>query len=254
VAFWLATALARRGRPAVVALYYHGVAPRDRERFRRQMKAIADRAIGADGIESAFRSRTWPPRVFVTFDDALDSVGTVVLPLLRRLRVPCTVFAVAGHLGRRPTWPVDTMGAGSAELTMSAADLRVSADVCAVGSHGTSHRPLTDLDRQEARQELISSRFLLEEATGKPIRDFAFPHGACDRALVETALACGYHRVFTLSPPPCGPEGVVIGRMKMTPAAWPIEFRLTAAGAYAWLPRWRRLVRRFSPLGAKVAP
>ena len=190
----------------------------------------------------------------MTFDDALGDLPRSALPVLRKLAVPCAIFAVADRLGRRADWTGPDRSGGAAEITMSALQLRRAArqNGVTVGSHAATHRPLTAMSARKALLELTLSRSTLERDTGGPIRDFAFPHGACDEGLIESALAAGYSRVYTLSPTPSAPAGrggVVIGRMKMTPDAWPIEFRLTAAGAYVWLPRWRRLVGhlRLSP-------
>jgi peptidoglycan/xylan/chitin deacetylase (PgdA/CDA1 family) len=235
VLYWLGTGFGRVGRRDVVTLCYHGVKPDQRRRFARQMAWIARRGRG---------------RVRVTFDDAFANLLDNALPVMHELGIPATVFAVTGNLGSRPDWEIAADHPDASEPTMTAAQIRLAAADCSTtfGSHGATHRRLTDLSADEVYWELKESRTALEQITGTDVEDFAPPHGACDEALVDAAIAAGYRRVFTLDEPrdqrDDGARGRVNGRMKMSPDVWPIEFALTAAGAYRWLPGIRRLIRR----------
>jgi hypothetical protein len=46
----------------------------------------------------------------------------------------------------------------------------------------------------------------------------------------------------------------VIARQTMSPDAWGVEFRLTVAGAYRWLPFVRRILRRLRGAQRDAAP
>ena len=244
VLYWLGTGFGRVGRRDVVTLCYHGVKPRQRRRFARQMAWIARRGRG---------------RVRVTFDDAFANLLDNALPVMHELGIPATVFAVTGNLGSPPDWEIAGDHPDASEPTMTAAQIRL-ADAergATFGSHGATHRRLTDLSPDEVYWELMESRTALEQITGKAVEDFAPPHGACDEALVDAAIAAGYRRVFTVGEPngdgTHGAEGRVIGRMKMSPDVWPIEFALTVSGGYGWLPGFRRRARR-TRLGEHALP
>jgi peptidoglycan/xylan/chitin deacetylase (PgdA/CDA1 family) len=230
-------AMIRRRR---VTLCYHGVLPRQRTEFARQMRWLARR--GTD-------------RVRLTFDDAFANLLDNALPVLTELNIPVTIFAVTGNLGSRPAWDIAPDHPDASEVTMTAAQMRLAAAECPVtfGTHGVTHRRLTELPDDEAHRELVESKRDLEWILDTTIHDFAAPHGACDEALIASALTAGYRRVHVTEEPPRKSaqraEGHVIGRMKMSPDAWPIEFELTAFGAYGWLPGFRKLVRMFRPGG-----
>ncbi len=250
--WWLLTGGGRWGGPRVVTLCYHGVTRRQRKRFRRQMERIAGRAVpsaaaGAVPASGSGGRRGSLPGVCVTFDDAFANLLENALSVTRALRIPVTLFAVAEGLGSRPGWEMDRGHPDRDEPMMSADQLAEAAAAgCTIGSHSATHRRLDELSPAEARQELSRSKALLEGLLGRPVEEFAFPHGAFDRQLVEDAFAAGYKRLFTLDPSSSATadRGRVVGRMPMSPDVWPIEHMLTTTGAYAWLPAVRRFVHR----------
>jgi peptidoglycan/xylan/chitin deacetylase (PgdA/CDA1 family) len=61
-----------------------------------------------------------------------------------------------------------------------------------IGSHGCSHRILTRLKLEQAEDELIRSKAEIERRVGQEVRHFAFPDGAVNRSLMESAGRVGY--------------------------------------------------------------
>ncbi len=236
---WVATGFGRWGRTAVVTLCYHGIRPDQVARFRRQMTAIAPRSIAAAQIGSTPHRFGSAPRVCVTFDDAFANLIENALPVTRGLHIPVTVFAVTGSLGTRPRWLTHADHPDAVEITMTPDQIAEAArdPLCTIGSHTDTHRNLTRLGPEEVRDELVRSREGLESLLRRRVEDFAFPYGAANPGVIGEALAAGYRRVFTLNQPSnaAAPDGSVVCRMIMSPDIWPIEFRLTAAGAYSWL-------------------
>lgn len=141
----------------------------------------------ADRIE---RGDVLPPRsAVITFDDGYASVVTEGLPLLRRLRVPATVFVIAGRIGGDNQWPGQTIAvrpmplAGLSELR----DL-VSAGVT-LGSHSWSHPHLPALPSEALLKEINESADRIEQALQTPVRHFAYPYGERgDREIAATRL------------------------------------------------------------------
>lgn len=256
--WWVGTGFGRWRRGAVVVLCYHGVKAAERRSFRWQMSHVAGRAIGAEEIARVAVARRSLPRVCVTCDDAFANLLENALPSTRALRIPLTVFAVSGNLGQAPRWTMPPGHPESAEIVMTAEQVRVAARAsgCRFGSHTVSHRPLVSLAARAARAELAESKAALERLLGVPVVDLAVPYGRYDPAIVAQARALGYARVYTLDPccdPRALPPGMV-GRFSMSPNAWPLEFVLTCAGAYAWLYPWRRLLNRWRTLPVFTGP
>jgi peptidoglycan/xylan/chitin deacetylase (PgdA/CDA1 family) len=234
----------RSGR--VITLCYHGVTDAQRSSFRRQMTSIARRATLHP--DEHRRRRFARPRVCVTFDDAFDNLLDNALPVTRELGIPVTVFVPTACLGAPPGWSIaaDHPDAGQPVMTADSIERLAADGICCFGSHSATHRALPDLPPDEARRELIESKSALEQIAGCAVSDFAFPYGECNRRLIDEARSAGYRRIYTLDPPARlkRRDADVIPRMRMSPDAWFIEFRLTVCGAYDWLPAARRLLRR----------
>jgi peptidoglycan/xylan/chitin deacetylase (PgdA/CDA1 family) len=104
-----------------------------------------------------------------------------------------------------------------------------------VESHGISHRPLTELQLDEAAREIALSKLRLEERLGRPVRAFAYVKGSeahfrpVHLGLVAQA---GYEVAFTsvsgLNAP--GTDPMRLHRYNVEPYA-PRTFELVLAGA-----------------------
>ncbi|MCH8315600.1 MAG: polysaccharide deacetylase family protein [Planctomycetes bacterium] len=255
---WLAAGCGIVGRPRVVTLCYHGVTARQRRRFERQITWIADRAVPPDAAELDLRRRRARPGVCVTFDDGFANLLDHALPVTRELGIPAMVFVVTENLGCRPKWDLTPDHPDASQITLSESQLRQAAEepLCRFASHSSTHPRLTDLPLGQARRELSQSKAVLEQMLGRPVEDFAYPYGACNPTLVREAFASGYRRIHTMGPITMPGEvcGEVIVRMKMSPDAWTIEFRLTVAGAYDWLASVRRVFHRLRQARSAAAP
>ena len=255
---WLAAGCGIVRRPRVVTLCYHGVTARQRRRFERQMTMIADRAVPTDAAEPDRRRRRARPGVCVTFDDGFAKLLEHALPVTRELGIPAMVFVVTENMGCLPKWEMTPDHPDASQITLSESQLRQAAEepLCRFASHSSTHLRLTDLPLGQARRELSGSRAVLEQRLGRPVEDFAYPYGACNPALVHEAFASGYRRVHTMGPITMPEDvcGEVIVRMKMSPDAWTIEFRLTVAGAYDWLASVRRVFHRLRQARSAAAP
>lgn len=75
----------------------------------------------------------------------------------------------------------------------------------AIGSHTHSHRVLSTLDRERQKQELCTSKAVLEEKLGREVKSVAYPVGGQGHytpATQELARACGYSVGFTFGNQP----------------------------------------------------
>jgi peptidoglycan/xylan/chitin deacetylase (PgdA/CDA1 family) len=232
IAAWLVAGLRRRRHAAPITLCYHGVTAAQQPRFERQMRRLA---AGGGAVS-------------VTFDDAFANLRATALPVTTDLDIPVTIFAVSGNLGGPPHWRLPADHPDADEPTIDAWQLAelASEPTITIGSHGLTHAPLPSLAPAQARAELVGSRYDLERLTGRPVTEFAFPHGRCDDGLIDEAFAAGYLTVHVLDEVPGrrGHRGTVVDRFGMSPDVWPVEFALTIAGAYRWLPPLRRWLRR----------
>jgi peptidoglycan/xylan/chitin deacetylase (PgdA/CDA1 family) len=132
----------------------------------------------------------------VTFDDAYESVVIHGAPILQKMNVPATVFAIGARLGGDNQWYGQWRQIPRMPLA-TAAQLRelVSAGI-AIGAHSWSHPRLTDLDDEGLRREIVEGADRLEQTLGAPVRHLAYPYGifgprevAVARTRFRTAVA-----------------------------------------------------------------
>lgn len=228
----------------VVVLCYHSILATQRTAFEQQMQYIKKRAVSLDRVKNASDNDAM---VVVTFDDAYECLLHNVVPVVRALQVPITIFAVSGNLGKPPAWLTESRHPDADLPTMSADQLWQLAREPGVmiGSHSSSHRRLGELSAAEVDDELASSKASLQEMLGLPCLYLALPHGSYRPEVIDLAIRHGYDRVLTLdeiSLPSRWPTGTV-GRFTVSPDMWMIEFVLTVHGAYAWLHVWRSWIR-----------
>jgi peptidoglycan/xylan/chitin deacetylase (PgdA/CDA1 family) len=247
VVFYAVQSLARLARTVAgkrparcMILYYHSV-PRDqRARFARQLDVIRRHSHVVD-VTVAGALASGHRYTGITFDDAFENYLTEALPELAARRMPSTMFVISGALGK-------SFGpAGRSEKVMTAEQLcSLPQDLVSVGSHTVSHPYLPELALDHARRELRDSRASLEQLLQRDVSTFSFPFGGFSSALVDFCREAGYRRTFTTLPAfafSAGGDEFVVGRVRVDPTDWPLEFRLKLAGAYNWLP-WAFALKR----------
>lgn len=227
-------AIARRpaGDAEPVVMTYHSVRPEDVPNFERQMRHLSSRTTV---FPDERRRRNGHQPVAVTFDDAFQTVFDNALPVMARHGIPATIFTPTGYLGCAAGW-IERAGVPNAPAVVSADGLS-SANRTRVrfASHTVSHPYLASLDRGVLRHELAHSKHALERLVGEPVTMLSLPYGSFSPPVLEEARAAGYERVFANVPVTKGAGEGLVGRINVTPADWPLEFRLKARGAYGWM-------------------
>lgn len=129
----------------------------------------------------------------ITFDDGFPGVGAHAWPILRRHRLPATVFIVAETMvrERQVDW-VDTEEPGVLGTMQRSEVEALAADGMTIGSHSLSHHDLTTLSESEVLADLIESREILEDVVGGPVRHIAYPRGRHNARVRQAAEKAGY--------------------------------------------------------------
>jgi len=125
---------------------------------------------------------SWKNPCLITFDDGLKDVYRVAYPELKKRNIPFTVFIVTDFLDQ--------------EGYLSSKELQVLADdpLVTIGSHGTTHKILHGMDEAEQRMELLDSKHILEEKTGKSVWLFA----PMDSLMTQPCAYCKQKNVTTM--------------------------------------------------------
>lgn len=192
----------------VLVLCYHALSEDWRadlsvrpDAFERQLELLVSRGYRGARFSEAVLS---PPRgktLAVTFDDGFRSVQELALPILERLGLPATVFAVTDFAredeGLALRWPgIDQWCGGPHDRELASLSWRELRDLAdrgwEIGSHTCAHPHLTQLDDDLLREELDRSRQACATGTGRPCSSIAYPYGSVDARVVAAARASGY--------------------------------------------------------------
>jgi peptidoglycan/xylan/chitin deacetylase (PgdA/CDA1 family) len=207
--------------------------------FAAQMRWLAERGLllSLDDLEQflAGRRPARPDSVLVTIDDGGRSLHRFALPVLREYSVPAVAFVTAGLVGKPAQAGV------SPEPHLSWGELEaVRAAGVAIGSHSLTHRSLGRMSAEEAREEALRSRELLERRLGGEVRAFAYPFGtradygpATGRVLSECGYRCAFHSMHGAIRP--GMDPIRLPRIKIEGGEGLWMFQLSSRGAMdAW--------------------
>ena len=198
----------------VVVLCYHAVsehwpAPLSvrPQRLQEQLEFMLARGYVGTTFTEAVSAPTASKALVVTFDDCFRSMLELGLPILDRLGIPATVFAVADFAdeGRPLRWDgVDHWQAGPHSSELASLSWRELGELAAhgweVGSHTCSHPRLTTLSDGALATELQESRERCAEAIGRACASIAYPYGDVDARVVDAAATAGYHAGAALPP------------------------------------------------------
>ena len=217
-------------------LMYHRVMPPVRglplpdwnvtpRRFRAQLAGLLARGYQPWALRTVLDrvrdGRPVPRRTFVvTFDDGYRGIYLHAWPILKELGIPATVFLSTRYLDSPLPFPFDCWAVGHLAnpldtghigdlprgrrlppdayrplSTVEAAEMSAGGLV-ELGAHGHAHadyRGRPEFFRRDLEESLaaLRERFGVEEAT------YAFPYGACDRALIEMARQAGVRCALT---------------------------------------------------------
>jgi len=165
------------------------------ERFAAQMAHLHKRqyrVVTLDQVRDDLLGRRPLPRrsVAITFDDGGADNYRSALPVLRRYGFPATVFVVAGRIGQardKPGWPE----VAAHYLSDNEIGEMVRCGIT-FGSHTLSHVRLTKVKPAQCEYELIESKRLLEQITGRPVGWLSYPFGSFAQRVIEVAKRAGY--------------------------------------------------------------
>lgn len=148
--------------------------------------------------------------VAITFDDGWRSTLSLALAALRSHGFAATVFIATDLIG--------------ADRMLGRGDLRALREAgIEIGSHGRTHRYLSELQPEEVLEELTSSKAALEDLLGERITTLSVPGGFYSTAVRETAGRCGYRWVcgssWGINTPRTDPLNLLRIGVKNDPAA-----------------------------------
>jgi len=166
-------------QPASFGERYYTIAETE---FAKQLRLLAERPVVP--LPWFVKGQGPPGAAVITFDDGERSVVDTALPLLEARGWVGTVFVTTAWIGRPGYLKPD--------------DLRLLARKgWTIGTHGATHRFLSDLSDADLRQELDRSRETLTRILGRAPEHLSLPGGRGSERVQAAARAAGYVSLCT---------------------------------------------------------
>lgn len=176
--------------------------------------------------------------VLITFDDGYRDNLENAAPVLKKYGYPAVQFVPIAYVGDAQPLPHEKhlSAHGVHNPTVDWDEIReLERNGVRIESHGISHRPLAELEIDEAAREIAISKLKLEERLGRPIRAFSYVKGSeADYKPVHPSLVrqAGYDLAFTAVSGANGPgsDPLQLRRYNVEPYSHR-TFELVLAGA-----------------------
>jgi peptidoglycan/xylan/chitin deacetylase (PgdA/CDA1 family) len=148
-----------------------------------QLRELGYQVVDLDAVLAHYtQGAPLPARaVLITFDDGYRDNLANAADVLERHGYPAVLFVPIGYLDEERPLPHEERLAANG-LVNGTLEWDQLVDLerrgIRVESHGISHRPLADLEVDEAAREIIISKLRLEERLGRPVRAFSYVKGS----------------------------------------------------------------------------
>jgi peptidoglycan/xylan/chitin deacetylase (PgdA/CDA1 family) len=193
--WYICTGRSRRTLAAPVLMYhsvsdtswFFAVTPKDFDRQMCYLKKFFTPVKLRDIVDFLEGKRALPEHaVAVTFDDGYQDFLINALPILKKYRIPATLFVCAGTVDRKE------LGSYFPLLDWREIQEVGKSSLVDIGSHAMSHKKLTRILPGEAENEIVSSRVVIGEEASIRSQFFAYPKGSFDSVLEGVVLRAGY--------------------------------------------------------------
>ena len=205
-----------------------------------QLRELGYRVVDLDAVLAHYLEAAPLPEgaVLITFDDGYRDNLSNAAPVLHRHGYAAVQFVPIAYVGESRPLPHENHLAaqGVHNPTVNWEEIReLEALGVRVESHGISHKPLAELEIDEAAREIAISKLKLEEQLGRPVRAFSYVKGSeADYKPVHPSLVkqAGYDIAFTAVSGANTPHSdpLQLRRYNVEPYS-PRTFELVLAGA-----------------------
>lgn len=179
------------GEDIITAICFHNP---NRRLFARCIRWLLQHGytfISSDDVAAFLYDRKPVPKgaVWISFDDGCCELVDNVLPVVRRYRIPVTLFIPSGivegdglfpwlHRDHRNETPASAGASPSRDcLTLAALQEIQALPFVTLGAHTVNHAIVPACSDDEVRFELQECKRTIEAWTGAPAEYFAYPNG-----------------------------------------------------------------------------
>jgi peptidoglycan/xylan/chitin deacetylase (PgdA/CDA1 family) len=245
VLFGVAKAGERAYTPPI--LMYHSVAPGadfsnrlnvSPESLEKQMHFLRRLGYNIVTVEELAgvlrRGEKIPPRtVAITFDDGYKNNYTYAFPVLKKYRIPVTLFIIVNEVGRPQ----------NDRLDWSEIEEMQKSGLVIIGSHALGPDPLIKLTDEQVVSEIFDSKKALSDRLGVEVGVFSYPEGMYTPRIKQLVKEAGYTTAVATNPgkASAGDDIFALKRLRIGPSADNLfVFWLESSGFYTFIKEHRK--------------
>lgn len=171
-------------------------------KFEKQMHILKEIGFStillSELIEALHNNFTLPEKpIIITFDDAFSCIIKYAKPVLDKLNYKAVAFVVVNAIGKNNFW--DSGKNVPETKCMDKGELKyLIMSGWEIGSHGISHKNLTELTEKSIKKEVADSKIKLEQLLRIKIHSFAYPYGAYNDLVIKHIEKAGYKSACTV--------------------------------------------------------
>lgn len=249
---WINTQVAGQG---VRILMYHKIRQTDSwdqlavppKLFSAQMNYLASEGFSVISLDRLLlmmnNAAPFDPKVryvVITFDDGYQDNYESAFPSLVKYGHPATIFLITKNMETPKR--SDTSRAFLSWLEVH----EMAKHNIQFGSHTLTHAILSDVPTEHAREEIVDSKKVMDQAFGFETNSFCYPKGALTQTVKELVRDAGYKIAVTVQPGANypGADLFALRRTEVTARDTLPEFKKKLEGAYDLLhSTWQKSKR-----------
>ena len=163
------------------------------DKFRSQMQHLRNKRfniISLNDIVTHIREdSTLPSRsVAITFDDGFKNFYAVAYPILKEYGFSATIFLVPGYCGKNNQWDGQPNEIPILDLLDWNEIGEMANNGIEFGAHTMHHSDLSKLSIDQAHQEIVDSKLVIQRHIEKDVFFFAYPYGIMTEKIRRIAI------------------------------------------------------------------
>ena len=175
------------------------VPPEDFDWEMQYLKKNGYHAVGLGDVLDYFQQGKALPEkpIVITFDDGYKDNFQYAYPILRKYSYTATVFVVANTIGETNEFDVKKHLQPENKMMDWSEVQSLATGGITIGSHTLTHPYLSQISTEEAMQEIVESKKVLEKGLGKEVQFFCYPYGDYNDAIANMVKEAGYRAATT---------------------------------------------------------
>ena len=182
------------------------VNPRTFESQMRFLKEGSYSILPLESLAGLIRdNKKLPPKaVAVTFDDGYKDFYKYAFPVLKKYKIPATMFIIVDEVGRPDRLSWDEIK----EMQLSG--------LITFGSHAMGAEPLINISSEnELNRQIFYSKKVLESKLARPVNTFSYPEGFLNKHIRELVIQAGYKLAVSTKTGYCYPANDIFALKRM---------------------------------------